>query len=82
MIDVGWLGSPIDVATFVVVLVALVYDVRPDVANIAAATVALAKEEDGVDGDRVAADLDVDDRDVAQYQRASDDEPKVGRFGS
>ncbi|WP_148040758.1 hypothetical protein [Halosegnis longus] len=68
MIDAGWLGSPVDVATFFVVLVGFAHGIRPDLDALAAAVVALAREEDGVDGDRVAADLEVSNRDVRQYQ--------------
>jgi len=79
MIDVGWLGSPIDVATFIVATVVLVYEVRPDVDALAAAVVALARVEDNVDGDRVQSDLDVEDRDVRAYQRPVADGGSDGR---
>ncbi|GAB3315283.1 hypothetical protein [Haloplanus salinarum] len=61
MIDVGWLGSPVDVATFVVVLAMLVFRLRPRVETVAAAVVALAERRDDVDDDRLRDDLDVDD---------------------
>jgi len=64
MIDVGWLGSPVDVATFVVVLAMLVFRLRPRVETVAAAVVALAECRDDVDDDRLRDDLDVDDRAV------------------
>jgi hypothetical protein len=64
LIDVGWLGSPVDVATFVVVLAMLVFRLRPRVETVAAAVVALAERRDDVDDDRLRADLEVDDRDV------------------
>ncbi|WP_251329575.1 hypothetical protein [Haloplanus pelagicus] len=64
MIDVGWLGSPVDVATFIVVLAMLMFRLRPRVETIAAAVVALAERRDDVDDDRLRSDLDVDDRDV------------------
>jgi len=64
MIDVGWLGSPVDVATFIVVLATLVYQIRPRVETVAAAVVALAERRDDVDDDRLRDDLDVDDRAV------------------
>ena len=61
MIDVGWLGSPVDVATFLVVLAELMYRIRPRVETVAAAVVALAERRDDVDDDRLRDDLDVDD---------------------
>jgi hypothetical protein len=64
LIDVGWLGSPVDVATFVVVLAMLVFRLRPRVETVAAAVVALAERRDDVDDDRLRSDLEVDDRDV------------------
>ena len=64
LIDVGWLGSPVDVATFVVVLAMLVFRLRPRVETVAAAVVALAERRDDVDDDRLRDDLDVDDRAV------------------
>lgn len=64
LIDVGWLGSPVDVATFVVVLAMLVFRFRPRIETVAAAVVALAERRDDVDDDRLRSDLEVDDRDV------------------
>jgi hypothetical protein len=64
LIDVGWLGSPVDVATFLVVLAELMYRIRPRVETVAAAVVALAERRDDVDDDRLRSDLEVDDRDV------------------
>jgi len=64
LIDVGWLGSPVDVATFIVVLAMLVFRLRPRVETVAAAVVALAERRDDVDDDRLRDDLDVDDRAV------------------
>lgn len=68
IIDPGWLGSPIDVATFIVVVVGLVVDVRPKLKTIAAALVALARRERGVDDEHLQAELGVDDRDVEQVE--------------
>lgn len=64
MIDVGWLGSPVDVGTFVLVSILFVYRMKPRVALLAAAVVALAERRDDVDDDRLQDDLDVDDREV------------------
>lgn len=64
VLDVGWLGSPTDVATFVVVLAELMYRLRPRIETTAAAVVALAERRDDVDDDRLRDDLDVDDRAV------------------
>lgn len=64
MIDVGWLGSPVDVATFVVVLAELMFRLRPRVETVAAGVVALAERRDDVDDDRLRDELDVDDREV------------------
>lgn len=61
VLDVGWLGSPVDVATFIVVLAELVYRVRPRVATLAAGLVAVAEGRDDVDDDRLRDELDVDD---------------------
>jgi hypothetical protein len=63
--DLGAVGSPVDFATFVAVLALLVYRVRPRVATIAAAVVALAERRDDVDDDRLQDELEVDDREVA-----------------
>lgn len=68
MIDVGWLGSPVDVGTFVMVLVMFVYRMKPRVQLIAAAVVALAEGRDDVDDDRLRDELDVDDREVAALE--------------
>lgn len=65
IIDVGWLGSPVDVATFVVVLAMLMFRFRPRVETIAAAVVALAEQRDDVDDDRLRDELEVPDREVA-----------------
>ena len=59
MIDVGWLGSPVDVGTFVMVTVLFVYRMKPRVQLIAAAVVALAE---GRDDDRLRDELDVDEQ--------------------
>lgn len=64
MIDVGWLGSPVDVGTFVLVSILFVYRMKPRVALLAAAVVALAERRDDVDDDRLQEELDVDNREV------------------
>jgi hypothetical protein len=56
-IDIGWLGSPIDVATFVLVAVIL----KSRLSTMAAGVVALAREHQGVDDDQLQEELDVDD---------------------
>jgi len=61
MLDVGWLGSPVDVATFIVVVSQLLFRLRPRIETVAAAVVALAEHRDDVDADRLRDDLDVDD---------------------
>lgn len=69
MLDVGAVGSPVDVATLVVVVVQLGIVIRSRVDDLSAATVALARGRDDIDDERIQADLDVADRDVAQYVR-------------
>lgn len=63
-IDPGWLGSPVDVATFLLVTTLFLYELRPAQETIAAAVVALAKRERHVDHDRLQSELEVEDRDV------------------
>jgi hypothetical protein len=58
------IGSLADLATFVLVLVLVLGRLRPRVATIAAAVVALASRRDDVDDDRLRAELDVEERDV------------------
>lgn len=79
MIDVGWLGSPVDAATFVVVFVAIVKDLRPRLEDNEAATVANARHTPGVDADHVQKDLDVVDRDADAYEVATDGGPNGSR---
>jgi hypothetical protein len=67
-IDPGWLGSPVDVATFVVVVTLFAYELRPRVRTLAAAVVALARRTDDVDDDRLVAELDVDETEVAALE--------------
>lgn len=62
--ELGAVGSPVDFATFVMVLVLLVHRVQPRIETTSAAVVALAEKEDHVDADRLRSELDVDDRDV------------------
>lgn len=63
-IDPGWLGSPVDVGTFVVVIAMYLNDLRPTQQQLAAAVVALARREDRVDDERLQSELEVEDRDV------------------
>jgi hypothetical protein len=67
-IDPGWLGSPVDVATFFVVVTLFAYELRPRVRTLAAAVVALARRTDDVDDDRLVAELDVDEKEVAALE--------------
>jgi hypothetical protein len=60
----GSVGSPIDVATFVLVLTMVVFRLRPRVQLVAAGVVALARGRDDVDDDRLAYELDVDEQAV------------------
>lgn len=64
IMDVGAVGSPVDVATFVMVLALLVFRVRPRLQLVAAAVVALARGRDDVDADYLAHRLGVDERAV------------------
>jgi len=64
IIDVGWLGSAVDIGTFIMVLAMLVFRLRPRLETVSAAVVALADGRDDVDADRLRDDLDVDDREV------------------
>lgn len=63
MFELGAVGSPIDVATFLLVTVVLRYEMRPANTLRSAAIVALARG-DPVDDQLLEADLDVDERDV------------------
>lgn len=63
----GGVGSVVDVATFVLVVVQLGIVTRGRVDSLAASVVALARGRDDVDEDRIQADLEVADRDVDQY---------------
>ena len=74
MIGAGAVGSPIDVATFCAVI-ALLYRVTKSQMVGHAATTAVAEEVDGVDEDRVRADLDVEERHSDQYLVADGGEP-------
>jgi hypothetical protein len=77
--DIGAIGSPIDAATFVLVLAMLVFRLRPRVQLTAAGVVALARGRDDVDDDRLAHELDVDESAVEMlkpeviYRREGDD---------
>lgn len=64
-IDPGAVGSPVDVATLLVVLVTLVHEIRPRNRLQSAAIVGLARLQEDVDDEQLAARLEVDDRDVA-----------------
>jgi hypothetical protein len=62
--DPSLVGSWSDLATLVVVTVMLVMRLRPRVATIAAAVVALAEERRDVDADRLRDELEVGEREV------------------
>jgi hypothetical protein len=64
LVDVGAVGSPVDVATLLIVLAELVYRLRPRQETMAAGLVALAEGRDDVDDERLQDDLNVDDREV------------------
>lgn len=64
MMELGAIGSPIDVATFIAVVVLFRYEVARDVETMAAGLVALARGDRGVDHELLASELEVDDRDV------------------
>lgn len=66
--EVGAVGSPVDVATFVAVALLLVARVRPRVATVAAAVVALAEGRSDVDDVQLADRLDVDDVEVERLR--------------
>jgi len=79
-VDVGWLGSPVDVATFLTVVVMFAYELRPRQQRLGAAVVALAREHLRVDDDRLQEELDVDEREVDSLRttivdRGGDDPP-------
>lgn len=62
--ELGAVGSPVDAATFVAVLALYRYEARQDLDTLAAGVVALARGDRSVDADVLAADLEVDERDV------------------
>jgi len=64
MIEIGAIGSPIDAATFVAVLVMLRYEIRADLGTLAAAVVALAREHRGVDHEQLRSELEVAEHEV------------------
>jgi len=64
LVDVGAVGSPVDVATLIVVLAELMYRLRPRQETIAAGLVAVAEGRRDVDDDRLRDELGVDDSEV------------------
>ena len=60
----SWVGSPADVATFIAVIVLLLFRMRPDLDMVAAAVVALGERDPHVDADRLQHELGVDDNAV------------------
>lgn len=79
MLDVGWLGSPVDVATFVVVVATLLYELRPTQELLSAAVVALAEQLPDVDHQQLQSRLDVEDRDVDALRPTLVDSAEVRR---
>ncbi|MFC3476106.1 hypothetical protein [Halobacterium litoreum] len=71
--ELGAVGSPIDVATFVTILVLFRYETAADLGTLSAGVVALAERDPGVDDARLAADLDVDDREVSAVRATACD---------
>lgn len=67
MLGVPPLGSVVDVATFVLVSVKIVYDYRPRLRDVGAGLVAVAEQLPHVDDDAIQSDLDVERRDVDAY---------------
>lgn len=67
-IDPGLVGSPLDFATFVLVLVLYERRVREPLATMKASVVALARPREDVDDDQLQSELEVDDRDVESLQ--------------
>jgi hypothetical protein len=62
-VDLGAVGSPVDVATFVMVVVAWL-EQRSSIELLAAGQVALAEGRRDVDHERIRSEHDVDERDV------------------
>lgn len=62
--ELGAVGSPIDAATFLAVLVLFRYELAQDVDTLAAGLVATARGDRGVDDELLASELEVDERDV------------------
>ena len=60
----GAVGSPADVGTLLVVLWAA-HGLKAKLSTVATGLVAVARPRDDVDDERLQAELDVDDRDVA-----------------
>lgn len=77
MMGVGAVGSPIDVATFILVLAELRFgrlrDLDDDLAAVGAHLAVVAEDVATADPAQVKADLDVDDRDVAAARRLACD---------
>jgi hypothetical protein len=64
IIGIGSVGSAVDVATLIVVLVGFGARLRPRLETVSAGLIALAQREPGVDDARLADELDVDQRQV------------------
>lgn len=64
MIELGAVGSPIDAASFVLLVVLFRYELSTDMDTLGAGVVALAERDPMVLDDRLASELEVDQRDV------------------
>ena len=64
MMELGAIGSPIDAASFVLLVVLFRYELSADLDSLAAAVVALAREHRGVDHEQLRADLDVPEHEI------------------
>jgi hypothetical protein len=65
---VSQVGSLADLGTFVLVVYALRHEIRPHLNTMAAGLVALARNDAGVDDDRLQDELDVDESEVEAVQ--------------
>jgi len=78
-VDVGWLGSPVDVGTFLVVVTMFVYELRPRYRTLGAAVIALAREHLQVDADRLQDELDVEESEVKAVRATIVRDSREGR---
>ena len=64
------IGSVTDIATLVVVLWAIRGRIEPELQDLGAAIVAIARERPTIDDEQIQKDLGVDDRDVDPYRES------------